>query len=70
MVNYEHMGGMREADPAVVAKLREKIVNPETTLSQKYRILFSLRNLAGAEAHEAMLLGKYMLKIGNAYSRI
>jgi len=57
MVNYEHMGGMREADPAAVAKLRNKLVDSSTTLSQKYRILFSLRNLAGSNAHEAMLLG-------------
>jgi hypothetical protein len=59
MVNYEHMGGMRETDPEVVAKLRTKLADSSTTLSQKYRILFSLRNLAGSEAHEAMLLGKY-----------
>lgn len=51
------MGGMREADPAAVAKLRNKLVDSSTTLSQKYRILFSLRNLAGSDAHEAMLLG-------------
>ena len=59
MVNYEPMGvaGMRAADPAVVAKLRAKLTDPSTTLAQKYRILFSLRNLAGPEAHEAMLLG-------------
>jgi hypothetical protein len=57
MVNYEHMGGMREADPVVVTKLRNKLVDSSTTLSQKYRILFSLRNLAGSDAHEAMLLG-------------
>ncbi len=59
MVNYEHMGGMREADPEVVAKLRTKLADSSTTLSQKYRILFSLRNLAGSDAHEAMLLGNY-----------
>ena len=51
------MGRMREADPEVVAKLRTKLADSSTTLSQKYRILFSLRNLAGSDAHDAMLLG-------------
>ena len=58
MVNYEHMGGMREVDPSVVAKLKLKLSDSSTTLPQKYRILFSLRNIAGPDAHEAMLLGK------------
>lgn len=52
------MVAAKTADPATVAVLRQKLANPATTLSQKYRILFSLRNVPGSDAEEAMLLGK------------
>lgn len=53
------MAELREVDPGVVKLLREKLADPSTTLPEKYRILFSLRNIAGKHAQEAMLLGKY-----------
>jgi deoxyhypusine monooxygenase len=52
------MAELREVDPSVVAVLREKLAHQSTTLPEKYRILFSLRNIAGKDAHDAMLLGK------------
>ena len=51
------MAALVEKDAAVVETLRQKLVAPTTTLSQKYRILFSLRGIAGQEAHAAMLEG-------------
>lgn len=46
-----------QAEPETVAKLRAKLLDPNTNLPEKYRVLFSLRNLAGQEAHEALLTG-------------
>ena len=46
-----------EANPEVVAELRRKLLHPSTSLQQKYRVLFSLRNIKGKQAHEAMLAG-------------
>ncbi|KAI8464757.1 MAG: deoxyhypusine hydroxylase [Monoraphidium minutum] len=37
-----------------VQSLEAKLVAPETSLPEKYRVLFSLRNVEGAEAHEAL----------------
>ena len=52
-----HMVAATQADAKTVAVLRQKLTRPNTTLSQKYRILFSLRNIAGPDAEEAMLQG-------------
>ena len=52
------MGGAdHQVEPEVVQALRRKLADPSTTLPQKYRVLFSLRNIAGEEAHGAMLVG-------------
>ena len=53
------MGAHHHADAAVVEALRRKLGDPSTTLPQKYRVLFSLRNLQGQEAHAAMLQGRW-----------
>ena len=45
------------ATDGVVARLRQKLVHPATTLSQKYRVLFSLRNIAGPAAENAIIQG-------------
>lgn len=45
------------AEPETVSRLRAKLLDPNTSLPEKYRVLFSLRNLAGKEAHEALLTG-------------
>ena len=45
------------ADENVVASLRHKLVHPETSLSQKYRVLFSLRNIPGPAAEQAIVEG-------------
>lgn len=51
------MGIERQADAEVIAALRSKLRHESTQLAQKYRVLFSLRNLKGLEAHAAMLEG-------------
>ncbi len=38
--------------------LRAKLLSPSTTLAQKYRVLFALRNSSCRTSHEAMLLGE------------
>ncbi|KAG2501308.1 hypothetical protein HYH03_001106 [Edaphochlamys debaryana] len=46
---------LHEVDDSVVADLRAKLVDPKTSLPEKYRVLFSLRNVKGTAAHEALL---------------
>ncbi len=47
----------KQVDPQVVEALKRKLVDPSTSLPQRYRVLFSLRNIQGPEAHAAMLEG-------------
>ncbi|PRW59578.1 deoxyhypusine hydroxylase [Chlorella sorokiniana] len=51
------MAELVERDDSVVAGLLAKLKNPDTPLPAKYRILFSLRGIAGPAAHAAMLEG-------------
>uniref|UniRef100_A0A7S0YGD3 Deoxyhypusine hydroxylase n=1 Tax=Polytomella parva TaxID=51329 RepID=A0A7S0YGD3_9CHLO len=44
-----------EADVNVIADLRRKLISPDTKLSEKYRVLFSLRNVKNQEAQDALL---------------
>ena len=53
----DSMVSAKIADDNVVASLRRKLVHPETSLSQKYRVLFSLRNIPGAAAEQAIVEG-------------
>lgn len=46
-----------EVEPAKVAELRAKLTEPELSLPEKYQVLFSLRNVKGADAHAALLTG-------------
>lgn len=46
-----------EADAETVESLRQKLLDPNTSLPEKYRVMFSLRNVAGHAAHEALLTG-------------
>jgi deoxyhypusine monooxygenase len=52
---------MVEAEPATIASLKSKLVDPSTPLPDRYRAMFSLRNVAGQEAHEALVAGKLEL---------
>ncbi|GFR42487.1 hypothetical protein Agub_g3282 [Astrephomene gubernaculifera] len=45
-----------EVDESVVLDLKQKLLDPKTTLPEKYRVLFSLRNVKGAAAHDALEL--------------
>ncbi|EFJ53045.1 deoxyhypusine hydroxylase [Volvox carteri f. nagariensis] len=45
-----------EVDESVILDLKQKLLDPNTTLPEKYRILFSLRNVKGAAAHDALEL--------------
>jgi len=46
--------------PLIVQALLKNLKNPATSLSQKYRILFSLRNLKGAESQAALIEGSHL----------
>ena len=46
-----------------VAALRCKLLQSDTSLSRKYRILFSLRNIPGAAAEEAIVAGRSDLEL-------
>lgn len=65
------MGGaeLREADPAVIAQLESKLVAPDTSLPEKYRVLFSLRNVSGSEAQHALHKGEASAAACNAESK-
>lgn len=41
----------------MVAALEKKVVDAGTSLPEKYRVLFSLRNVAGAAATKALITG-------------
>ncbi len=55
------MPAQATASPAVVSALQAKLLDPATSLPHKYRILFSLRSVAGAEAEAAILRGADLL---------
>lgn len=48
-----------EVADEVVADLKKKLVDPNSSLPEKYRVLFSLRNVKGAAAHDALELGAF-----------
>ena len=52
-----NMVAAKAVDAAIVAALQSKLVQPDTTLSQKYRVLFSLRNIPGSAAGQAIVEG-------------
>jgi hypothetical protein len=49
---------MHEASPDVVQTLRHKILDCSTPIAAKWRALFALRNIDGANAETAMSDGK------------
>lgn len=51
------MVALKEVDGEIVANLERKLQMETTSLPEKYRILFSLRNIKGEGAHRAMLKG-------------
>jgi hypothetical protein len=51
------MATLVEAAPGVVQTLEGKLKDPATQLPEKYRVLFSLRNVAGSDAHAALVTG-------------
>jgi hypothetical protein len=52
--------------PETVTALEAKLRSPETSLPEKYRVLFSLRNIEGPAAHEALALGAWDRQGGRA----
>jgi hypothetical protein len=46
-----------ELPPETVEEWRERLVSPKSTLPDKYKALFQLRNAAGVEAEQALLDG-------------
>lgn len=53
------MGGsvLTPSCPDLVSRLHKKLVDPSTSLPEKYRVMFSLRNVEGELANEALLQG-------------
>lgn len=49
---------LRTADDATIASLRLSLVDDEAPLAARYRALFSLRNLAGDKAEQALIEGE------------
>lgn len=47
-----------DSTPEVIEDLRCKLTDPTASLPEKYRVLFSLRNVKGQLAQEALLQGK------------
>jgi deoxyhypusine monooxygenase len=52
-----NLASLVKVAPEAVASLRAKLESGDTPLPEKYRVLFSLRNIEGQEAHEALALG-------------
>ena len=52
---------LKEVDGEIIANLERKLQMETTSLPEKYRILFSLRNIKGERAHRAMLKGRLIL---------
>ncbi len=53
----------------MVAELRDKLLSSETPLPAKYRVLYSLRNVAGEEAHNALAEGEELARRSGPPSR-
>jgi hypothetical protein len=51
------MATLVEAPEDVVASLERKVVDCTASLPEKYRVLFSLRNVAGTAATKALITG-------------
>jgi hypothetical protein len=55
-----------EVAPEAVQSLEAKLRARETSLPEKYRVLFSLRNIDGKGAHDALALGAANGRRGSA----
>lgn len=51
------MAQLMEIEPSKVEELHRRLVTPGIDLPEKYRVLFSLRNIKGTAAYEALLDG-------------
>jgi hypothetical protein len=52
------MATLVQAPEEVVQRLQQKLQADDTSLPDKYRALFSLRNVAGTEATQALTTGE------------
>lgn len=52
------MATLVQAPEDVVASLERKVLDTSTSLPEKYRVLFSLRNVAGTAATKALITGE------------
>ncbi len=51
------MASLIDVQPEVVRALESKLKDANTTLAEKYRVMFSLRNIRGETAHAALATG-------------
>ncbi len=49
------MAELKEIDPALASQLRSKLISPDTDITERYRVLFSLRNVKGEVAQDALV---------------
>jgi hypothetical protein len=52
------MAQLVQAEPEVVQGLRQKLLSEDIDLPSKYRVMYSLRNVAGEDANTALLEGR------------
>lgn len=63
LLSNPHMATLVEAPEDVVASLERKVVDAATSLPEKYRVLFSLRNVAGTAATKALITGRCQAQV-------
>jgi hypothetical protein len=49
---------LRDAPPAAVADLRARLLDGSAPLADRYRALFALRNISGADAEDSLAAGE------------
>ena len=54
---------------SVIVDLRRKLTDKDTPLPQKYRVLFSLRNVKGEAAREALAAGEQAQSARSAHAQ-
>jgi hypothetical protein len=54
------MATLVEAPEDVVSSLERKVIDSTSSLPEKYRVLFSLRNVAGTAATKALITGCFL----------
>ena len=57
---------LRDAPPAAVADMRARLLDGSAPLADRYRALFALRNISGADAEDSLAAGEKRREEGGA----